>query len=251
MYRTLQVTHTHEVLTITLDRLEERNALNSTLIQELSQVLSEAELNTDTRIILLKGQSGVFCTGMDFSAVISSEDPFAADAYMLLLRRLATIPRIVIACVDGAVIAGGLGLIAASDFVIATPSSHFSLSEAIWGLLPCCVTPYLIRRVGFQAAYRMTLSAATVSANDAQQFQLVDVVTQTLGDEIRKQCLRFKRLHPETIGDLKRYFCKMWPINETMEKTAIEEINRLIELPRVRKNLENYVEKQCFPWEVH
>lgn len=250
MYQTLQISQQEGIRTITLNRPQERNSLNGLLVQELLQALEEAEYDTSNRIIILKGQQGVFCTGMDLKAAVQGDISFESDGYMNLLRRLSMLPRVVIACVEGTVMAGGMGIVAASDLVLATPESQFSLSEALWGLLPCCVTPYLIRRIGFQAAYRLTLTTQTITAEEAQRLQLVDVVTSSPNEEIRKQCLRLKRLHPETVYDLKQYFRKMWLINEAMEKTATQEITRLTQLPRVQQNLANYVQKQQFPWEV-
>ena len=60
---------------------------------------------------------------------------------MALLKRLTLTPKVVVACIDGKVIAGGVGIAAAADLVVATPRSEFSLSEALWGMLPCCVVP--------------------------------------------------------------------------------------------------------------
>lgn len=249
MYQTLQIIQNEAIRTITINRPQEYNTLNVALIQELLQALEEAEQDNQNRIILLKGQPGIFCTGMDFKAVVSGDNPLKSESYMILLRRLTMIPRVVIACVDGVVMAGGMGLVAASDLVITTPDSQFSLSEALWGLLPCCVAPYLIRRIGFQASYRLTLTTQSITGEEAQRLQLADVLTTTMEDEIRKQCLRLKRLHPETLYDLKQYFRKMWMINETMEKTAVAEITRLAQLSRVQQNLANYLQKQLFPWE--
>lgn len=252
MYQTLQISQQGAIQTITLNRPQDRNSLNAELIQELLQALERAEHDPTNRILILQGQSGVFCTGMDFKAAVQEDnESFKSDAYMVLLRRLATIPRVVIARVEGTVMAGGMGLVASSDLVFATPDSQFSLSEALWGLLPCCVAPYLIRRVGFQAAYRLTLTTQTITGEEAHRLQLVDVLTKTPDDEIRKQCLRLNRLHPDTLRDLKQYYRKMWLINEAMETTAVEEITRLTQLPRVQQNLANYVQKQQFPWEVN
>lgn len=251
MYQTLQVNYQEAIRIITLNRPQERNSLNAALIQELLQAIEEAEGDINNRVIILKGQGGVFCTGMDLKAAVQGDMPLESDAYMTLLRRLSLIPRVVIACVEGVVMAGGMGIVAASDLVIATADSQFSLSEALWGLLPCCVAPYLIRRIGFQAAYRLTLTTQTITAEEAQRLQLIDILTNTPHEEIRKQCLRLKRLHPDTIYDLKQYFRKMWVINEAMESTAVQEIARLIQLPRVQQNLTNYIQKQQFPWEVN
>lgn len=249
MYSSLQVTHQDFIQTVKLNRPQERNSLDTVLIKELLQALEEAECNSHNRIVILKGHPGFFCIGMDFKEAIDKDRPFESKVYLNLLRRLTTLPRIIISVVEGTVMAGGIGLIAASDIVIATPESQFSLPEILWGLIPCCVAPYLIRRMGFQAAYRLTLTAQALNGDEAQRLQLVDILTSNPEEEIRKHCLRFKRLHPETLQDMKRYFYKMWIINEAMEETAIREITRLTQLPRVQHNLANYVQKQKLPWE--
>ena len=158
-------------------------------------------------------------------------------------------PRIVIAYVDGDVIAGGLGLVAACDLVIASEESKFSLSEALWGLLPCCVLPYLARRVGYQPAYRLTLSTQSIPAEEAHRLDLVDYCSRNPSDVLRQLLLRMRRLETETVSDLKQYRQKIWPIDANVEQHATAEINRLMQSPRVRRNLNNYLERNIFPWE--
>ncbi len=116
---------------------------------------------------------------MDFTNLQppKSRQPSDNTLYIKLLHRFVTFPRIIISCVEGAVIAGGMGLVASSDLVVATSQSQFSLSEAIWGLLPVCVTPYLIRRVGFQAAYRLGFTTETIDAKEAYRLQLIDLLS--------------------------------------------------------------------------
>jgi polyketide biosynthesis enoyl-CoA hydratase PksH len=168
---------------------------------------------------------------------------------MEMLKRLTLIPKVIISKVDGKVIAGGIGLAAASDLVIATPRSQFSLSEALWGLLPCSVIPYLIRRVGYQPAYKMTLTTLPISAIDAYRIHLVDELTDTPDDSIRKLKPRLIRLSDTTILTMKQYFRKMWLITEAMEDVAVSEFSKLISQPTVRENIRNFVEYGQFPWE--
>lgn len=234
---------------ITLNRLEQRNSLNTTLLNELNQVLNIADKNPDCRIIVLSGQSGIFCTGMDFNEVsYQSDDLISASSYMNTLKRFATMSKVIIAEIDGQVMAGGVGLVAASDIVIATTRSHFTLSEALWGLLPANVLPYLIRRVGFQKAYWMTLTTQTLSATDAHAIHLVDELSDQ-GDVLRKLIMRLARLDEQTIMDMKQYFQKLWFINETMEQVAISELERLMAEPRVKNNITRFVREGKFPWE--
>ena len=91
--------------------------------------------------------------------------------YMDTLRRITLFSKVVISCVDGQVLAGGVGLVACSDLVIATSKAEFGLSEALWGLLPAMVLPYLIRKVGVQKAYFMTLTTIRISVEEAKRYE--------------------------------------------------------------------------------
>jgi polyketide biosynthesis enoyl-CoA hydratase PksH len=253
-YKTLLVSELQGCLTVTIHRSSNRNSINGELLAELHMVLDQAEANPSLRIIFLQGENGLFCTGMDFQDVARNiadikQDAMFSASYMALLKRFATSSKIVIALVDGQVLAGGVGFVAASDMVISTIRTQFALSEALWGLLPACVTPFLIRRIGFQKAYYMTLSCQPVTAQKALDIGLVDELTDNLDDSIRRVKLRLMRVQETTVSDLKNYFRQMWIITEAMESKAIAEITRLINKPEVRVNIKQYIEQQRFPWE--
>jgi polyketide biosynthesis enoyl-CoA hydratase PksH len=251
---TLVLTRSPGVITARISRPTRANSINSQLIRELHRVLDETERSSDCKMMVLEGEPGVFCTGMDFREAAQEPSINAGAAvgiseYMELLNRFTLSPKIIVTLVDGKVIAGGVGFVAASDFAIATPRSEFSLSEALWGLLPCCVIPFLIRRTGFQKAYSMTLTTRTLSAEEARSVQLVDEVSSAPEESLRKLWLRLNLLETETVRDLKTYFRKMWIMTPEMQSAAVTEITRLAGLPRVRQNLQNYVQLGKFPWE--
>jgi len=255
-YETIISNNTQFGQEIILNRPEQKNSINSAMARDILGALKKAEQNEQT-VVVLKGQDGVFCTGMDFEAFANSDpnNPQKSEAfspgYMEMLRRISLFPGAVISLVDGEVMAGGVGLVAASDFVIATKRSRFSLSEALWGLLPAMVTPYLIRRTGFQNAYRMTLTTMPVSAQRAYETNLIDQLTENQKEAeqaLKRLWLRLGKLSVSTIKEMKKYFRKMWIITEEMEKTAEAEIIKLTGLPQVRENIENFVKYGKFPW---
>ena len=252
------MTHQHPLLCesfqdrieVTLNRVAERNSLNEAMLTQFHQVLDQAGSDPEIRSIILRGQGGVFCTGMDLEGFVSGVELSSAEnPYMDLLKRFASIDRIVISVVEGTVMAGGVGLVAASDLVYADPQSTFSLSEALWGLLPAMVTPFLIRRVGFQCAYRLTLTAATIGAEEASRIHLVDEVGADIQSRLQGALRRLGRVHPDTIGDLKAYFRRMWIIDDSMEKCAVAELARLSKDPRIIENITNFVKNGVVPWE--
>lgn len=238
---------------LTINRPAQRNSITPELLVQLNAALDEAEQDSVCRILVLSGSGGYFCTGMDFDTAadkVDSQDTDNLD-YMDTLKRFATMRKIVIARVQGVVMAGGVGLVAASDIVIADQDSRFSLSEALWGLIPACVTPFLIRRVGFQKAYKMTMTTETLDAAEATAIGLVDILSQGNGDdEIRRQLLRLDRVTEQTIGDIKSYFRKMWLFDEAMEQTAVNEFKRLVATPQVQQNISNYSQHGRMPWQA-
>jgi polyketide biosynthesis enoyl-CoA hydratase PksH len=154
-----------------------------------------------------------------------------------------------VSTVDGRVAGGGVGLAAASDFVYATGRSTFALPEALWGLLPCCVLPFLIRRVGFQKAYAMTLSTQPVSAAEAAGCHLVDHVADSPEDAVRRLAYRLSKLDGVVIGEAKRYLATLWEVSKETERTAVAELDRLMATPAVRGRLAEYATAGTFPWE--
>jgi polyketide biosynthesis enoyl-CoA hydratase PksH len=251
-YATLSIRTAPRIMTVTLNRPEQDNSINGQMLVEFGMALDAAERDPDCRFFVLEGQPGVFCTGMDFAEVAGDmkggEDRSKAEAYMGLLRRLSSTPKVTVAQVDGRTSAGGVGLVAACDIAMATQGSLFSLSEALWGLLPACVVPYLIRRIGFQKAFLMTLSTQPIPAVEALACNLVDEIVTDPDDALRRRLLRIGRLDEQTIGNLKAYFRRMWIVTEAMEQEAISEITRLVSSERVRENIRGFVTDQRFPW---
>jgi polyketide biosynthesis enoyl-CoA hydratase PksH len=246
---TLQLEQLPKALRLTIHRPERRNSINEQVLLDIHAALDKAEQDADNRLVIIQGSKEFYCTGMDFTAIAQQEATLESESYMRLLKRFASIPRIIISLVEGSAMAGGIGLLAASDLVLATPQSQFSLSEALWGLLPCCVLPYLIRRIGFQAAYRLTLTTQPIDGQEAHRIQLVDELIEQPETALRRHLLRLSRLEPQTLADMKAYFRKLWLVNDEMEQLAVNEITRLMQSARIQQNISNYVQYGQFPWD--
>ncbi len=248
--KTIRLTSMENGLLITLCRIAQKNSLNSLMLEEINSVFDKIESDPRIKFAVLEGTDGLFCTGMDFSEFVAvkldAEQSIREQSanYMKLLKRIANMPKIVISKVDGKVLAGGVGLVAASDIVIATERSHFRLTELLWGLLPANVMPYLIRRIGFQKTYFMTLTAQTLTAAEAHKCQLVDELSSNLEDSLGLIAGRLDRISVDVIGDLKNYCRKMWIINEEMETLASQELARLLAKPSIQSKIKAFVNSQ-------
>lgn len=249
-HRTIEVREQPGLLRITLTRPEQRNGIDDVVIGELNEALDAAEDDESCRAVVLRGSDGVFSDGMNLTAAAANGG--ASDggkAFFGLLERFTTIPRVVIAQVDGQVAGGGVGLVAASDFVHATERSTFALPEALWGLLPCCVLPFLVRRVGFQKAYTATLSTQAVSAREAHRIHLVDELTEQPDTALRQLVFRLTRLDGVVVGDAKRYFRGLSVVDERTGENAVAEFGRLMSSSAVRRRISDFVTHRRYPWE--
>ncbi|MEA9415801.1 enoyl-CoA hydratase/isomerase [Flavobacterium sp. PL02] len=253
IYNTILVSQQREVIHIQLNRPKQNNSINAVMVNELLEVLENTKQNTKVKIIILSGNENQFCTGMDFEAVVHQKDEALMsqqpDQYYNLLQTISEIDKVVIAKVEGKVNAGGLGLVAASDIVIAGNQATFGLSEALFGLLPACVLPFLIQRVGPQKAKWLTLITHGITAERAYEIGLVDVVTDEISNQVRKNLLRLSRLETNTIQEIKSYTAKLWIIKDETKIVAVNKLQSLIESEVVQNNIKNFVEKGEYPWE--
>ncbi|GAX59169.1 enoyl-CoA hydratase/carnithine racemase [Candidatus Scalindua japonica] len=254
-FKTLGIEETAGCVTVTIDRSEHNNSINILLLNEINLLFDNVELNPDVRLVILKGNNQVFCTGMDFDEVVKidhnnrDEVEKYASSYFSLLERFTRTCKIIVSIIDGKATAGGIGFVAASDYAIATERASFSLSETLFGLLPACVIPFLIRRTGFQKAYLMTLTTQNINAEKAYSSGLIDELTNTPDESVRLFLLRVNRIKAETVVDLKEYFKRMWIINEQVKKDAVNQITELLCKHDNMEKIKAFVEKGQFPWE--
>ncbi|MEU3838580.1 enoyl-CoA hydratase-related protein [Streptomyces sp. NPDC028635] len=251
----VRLTPEPHVLRVTLASPDGLNSLSGEVLAALEAALDRAEADPDCRVLLLEGSGGTFCTGLDFEEAAGDlaggevRAGQGGEAFLALMRRFGETPVAVVACVDGRATGGGMGLAAAADLVIATERSEFSLPEALWGLVPCCVLPVLVRRTGFQVAYSMALTTQPVPARRAAEYRLVDEVVTDPDVAVRRLLVRLTRLDPVTMGELKRYARTLWFTTQETDAFALREFTRLIDAPVARRRITDYTTARRLPWE--
>ena len=183
-YELIVTTKENEVLHIELNRPGIHNAFDDKLIKELYDVFAKVEENNEIRILVLTGRGKSFCAGADLNWMHRmknfSFDQNYKDSYELakMLEKLHTITIPTIAKVNGAAIGGGLGLVAACDISIASTQAIFSLSEVKLGLVPACISPYLIKRVNKGMLRHLFLTGTRFDAVKAKEIGLVNEAVQ-------------------------------------------------------------------------
>lgn len=181
-YDTLLMTVADKVATVTLNRPDLRNAFNEQAIAELARVFDELGRRDDVRAIVLAANGPSFCAGADLNWMKKmagySHDENEADAMRLagMLRTIYLCPKPTVARVQGDCYAGGMGLVAACDIVVASETAGFCLSEVKLGLIPATISPYVIKAMGEQAARRYFLTAERFDAAEAQRIGVAHAV---------------------------------------------------------------------------
>lgn len=191
MTATLDVTRTRHVARVYLNRPEVRNAFNDGVIAELNAVFTQFSTDSELRAIVLGGHGKAFCAGADLNWMRAMAEytweENRADAQGLadMLWSIYRCPVPIVGRIHGDCYAGGVGLAAVCDVVLAVDNANFCLSEARLGLMPATIAPYVIRALGEQASRRYFVTAETFSAARAMSLGLVHAVTSA--DELDAQ----------------------------------------------------------------
>ena len=198
----------HGFVTLTLDSPHNRNAISTRLVTELRAGLEDAAADPEVRAVFLTHIGGTFCAGADLSEAANTDPAQAADGrtrtMIELMRTIVEMPTPVVAVVDGHVRAGGMGLIAACDIVVAGPSSTFALTEARLALAPFMISLTLLPRISSRAASRYFLTGSTFDAAEAQRIGLVTVATSDTSATTVELKDELRRSSPQGLAESKR-----------------------------------------------
>ena len=169
----LQIERAGPVARVWLDRPEMRNAFNEESIAALTRAFDGFAAEPGLRAIVLGGRGKAFCAGADLGWMRAmagySWEQNRADAQALadMLWSIYRCPVPVVGRVHGDCYAGGVGLAAVCDVLVAAEAATFCLSEARLGLLPATIGPYVVRALGVQASRRYFATAERFSAQQA------------------------------------------------------------------------------------
>jgi enoyl-CoA hydratase/carnithine racemase len=178
----IDVKVTGAVGTIVLNRPDRRNALTRAILAQIGQALGDLHQEKRVRAIILTGAGSAFCAGMDLhemhaaatlpDAEKSQDWGDTAEAYREVVSRMIELPKPIIASVNGPAVAGGAGLVLASDIVVATPAAQFGLPEPRRGIIAGIVAPLLAFRAGGGPAARLLLTSSLYDAHEALRLSI-------------------------------------------------------------------------------
>ena len=168
---------------ITLNRPEKRNALNAQFVSELKEAFTHAEKDTECKVVILNAKGDTFCAGADLAYLQELQsnsyvENLADSTHLMeLFQQIYTLPKVVIAQVQGHAIAGGCGLASVCDLAIASTESKFGYSEVKIGFIPAIVSVFLIKQIGVAKSKELLMTGKIISAKEAKSFGLINKVS--------------------------------------------------------------------------
>ena len=255
---TLEVESTGAVTWVWMNRPAVHNALNEAMIDELAETFLDLGEDPAVRVIVLSGRGKSFSAGGDIDYMKRqgeaprAENLATARGLAETFRIIATCPRPTIARVNGAVMGGGLGLVAACDIALASSAAIFAASEVRLGLIPSTIAPYVVRAIGPRQASRLFVTAERIDAATAHRIGLVhevaeaeqlDACVQAVVDNLLLGAPGAQSAAKSLIEDVVDR-----PITrELMEQTAVAIADRRSD-PEAIEGLSAFLEKRSADW---
>ena len=188
-------------------------------------------ITDDVLCIVIRGRGKSFCAGVDLNWMRGVSQNSYEQNYQesLLLSKcfysIYTCPKPTIAAVHGVALGGANGLLAACDIAYCTDDATFSLSEVKIGIVPACISPYIIKRVGEYGARELMLTGSRINGQEAERFRLVNrsVPAGNLDEAIRETVSFMRTSGPEAMRHCKELIfkvCNKLTLEEAYDYTA-------------------------------
>jgi enoyl-CoA hydratase/carnithine racemase len=194
------------VATITLDSPHNRNALSRQLVSELFERLERADADPAVKVVLLTSSGRVFCSGADLSEASTGGMDEGTRKIVALQRLIVAMDKPVVVELAGAVRAGGIGIVAAADVVVAAEDATFALTEVKLGLAAAIISLTVHARMSPRAAALTTLGGEVFGGAEAAAYGLVTtaVPADALAAEVARVCASLATGAPQGLRESKR-----------------------------------------------
>ena len=195
-----------EALMLSLNNTQKKNALTSEMMGALSGILGDVKNYDGLRVIVIKGNGSVFCSGAD----INTWNP---EELQELLFSLSDCPVPTIAHVHGVCFGGGMGLASACDFVIAEEGTKFGFPEVKIGMIPAVISPYVSRKMSISRMRELFITGESFGIRQAYDFGFL----YTLDSDIEKLMAKIRKGAPLAQSFIKKL------LSEEVDKDYIDE----------------------------
>ncbi len=256
-YTTLEYVKENQTAQVIFNRPEIHNAFNATVITEMAELFSRIAEDDSIRAVVLTGVGKSFCAGADLNwmrAVVSQsfeENLAEANALADLFYQIYTFRRPVIGKINGAAIGGGTGFVAVCDIAVAARSATFSFSEVKIGVVPACIGPYVINKIGEGKARELFITGERMGAERAHSVGLINKVVDDaqLDSEVAQVVHAIRTSGPEAVATAKRLVSevpRMTP--EQFRPYTAEMIAKLRISAEGQEGMDSFLNKRTPSW---
>jgi methylglutaconyl-CoA hydratase len=257
-YGTIKTDRKGAVLDLRLFRPQVKNAFNPELIRELRQAVQSAEADASLRLIVLRGEGGTFCSGGDLNWMKSSlsftpaENLRDAEDLYALFEALDRCRLPVVGVVEGFALGGGVGLVSVCDYVLAQRGAQFSLSEVRVGLVPACIGPFVLRKIGPSHARALFLASERFDADRALAIGLVHEVAPdaaALDKALSRLTESLLAASPNALAVAKDFLRSLGRLPpEAQGDLAVKTLAGIRVTPQAQEGLRAFLEKRKPDW---
>ena len=252
----LDVARDGAVATVTLDRAERRNALDPSLLAELTQAFRLLAADDDVRVVVMRGAGPAFCAGADLDWMAESRELLwednVADAERMAdaFDAVDACPKAVVAQVHGAAFGGGAGLVACADVAVAAEGTTFAFSEVRLGLIPATISPYVLRAIGPGATRALFTAGRRFDAEEARLLGLVHDVAPAgrMGERVGEAVDAMLHAGPDAVAACKQL------VREATAGLALGDLPERIARARTgaegREGVAAFLERRSPSWSV-
>ena len=200
-FKTILLNIKNNIMTITLNRPEKKNALNNVMMNELNYALAYAKQESSIRVVVIAAEGNIFCAGADLTRTKSESNVPKLknnDDISLSLRHLY---KPVICKIQGSVYAGALLIVSNSTHAIAVKEAEFSAPEIHRGLWPFMVMAGLFRVMPKRAGLDFIMRGQPIDVSKAEKFGLINqsVNKEYLDETVNSLAKELASLAPETM----------------------------------------------------
>jgi enoyl-CoA hydratase len=235
-----------DIATITLDSQHNRNALSRQLLAELHEGIDAAE-NANARAIVLRHEGPAFCAGADLKERL--DGPPDSAPMVRALQRLMDTERPTIAAVDGAVRAGGIGLMASCDLVVVNTATNFALTEVRIGVAAAIISVPILRRVPAGKIAGAMLTGEQFAAEEARSIGLVTHVTDDVAATVAALLDGIRAGAPRAVRETKALLRSVPAMDRDVAFAAMEALsNELFQGPDAQIGMQAFREKRLPSW---
>ncbi len=260
MFETIRIeTDPRGVAHLWLAREDKHHALSAQMIRELTAAAAQLGADPGVRVVVLAAMGKSLCAGGDLGWM---QDQMRADAetrragareLAMMLNALNTLPKPLIARVQGNAFGGGVGMISVCDVAIAVPEARFGLTETKLGLIPATIGPYVLARMGEDKARRVFMSARLFGADEATGLNLIAslATAEALDAAVEAEVAPYLNCAPGAVAAAKALARRLGPpIGEAEIEASIDALVAVWEGDEAPEGIAAFFDKRKPRWQA-